>query len=503
MRINQLMDNLPESYSPADRELIQRAYKVADQAHEGQKRASGEPYVNHCLAVASILAELRVPPNVIAAGLLHDTVEDTSITLEDLERDFGEEIAQLVDGVTKLTQLPRVSRGDQHQDQETLEEEKRQEAERRGLPDPDEEAARQVRSRKHDLVTETLRKTFLAMGENVNVVLIKLADRMHNMRTLGYMPEHKRKRIAQETLDIFAPLANRLGIWQVKWELEDLAFRYVNPRTYREIAEFLDARRSQREMEMSEIKSKLGTLLAQNGIEADVSVRPKHIYSIYKKMARKGVPFEMVFDVRGVRILVADVPACYSTLGVIHTHWRPIPGEFDDYIAVPKDNFYRSLHTAVLFDDGKTLELQIRTPEMHQNAEYGIAAHWRYKEGAIQDGDYQRRILWLRSLMEWRQDVDDAREFLDSMKTDVFEDRVYVFTPKGDVIDLPAGSTPIDFAYHVHTDIGHRCRGAKINGKLVSLDYTLRTGDKVEVLSAKRGGPSRDWLNTNLGLVKT
>ncbi len=503
MRINQLMDNLPESYSPADRELIQRAYKVADQAHEGQKRASGEPYVNHCLAVASILAELKVPPNVIAAGLLHDTVEDTTITLDDLERDFGEEIAQLVDGVTKLTHLPRVTRGDQHQNQESLDEEIRQEAERRGLPDPDEEAAQQVRSRKHDLVTETLRKTFLAMGENVNVVLIKLADRMHNMRTLGYMPEHKRKRIAQETLDIFAPLANRLGIWQVKWELEDLAFRYVNPQTYREIAEFLDARRSQRELEMNEIKSKLGTLLAQNGIEADVSVRPKHIYSIYKKMARKGVPFELVFDVRGVRILVADVPACYSTLGVIHTHWRPIPGEFDDYIAVPKDNFYRSLHTAVIFDDGKTLELQIRTSEMHQNAEYGIAAHWRYKEGAIQDGDYQRRIMWLRSLMEWRQDVEDAREFLDSMKTDVFEDRVYVFTPKGDVIDLPAGSTPIDFAYHVHTDIGHRCRGAKINGKLVSLDYTLRTGDKVEVLTAKRGGPSRDWLNTNLGLVKT
>lgn len=503
MRIEQLMENLPENYSLADRELIQRAYRVAERAHEGQKRASGEPYVNHCIAVASILAELRVPPAVIAAGLLHDTVEDTGTTLDDIERDFDEEIAMLVDGVTKLTQLPRVSRGDQHQDQFNQEEAERQIAERRGLPDPEVEAAQLIRSRKHDLVTETLRKTFLAMGEDINVVLIKLADRLHNMRTLGYMPEHKRRRIAQETLDIFAPLANRLGIWQIKWELEDLAFRYVNPTTYREIAEYLDARRSQREQEMDEIRTKLVTLLSQAGIKAEVSARPKHIFSIYKKMARKGVPFDMVFDVRGVRIVVPDVPSCYSSLGVIHTHWRPIPGEFDDYIAVPKDNFYRSLHTAVIFDDGKTLELQIRTPEMHINAEYGIAAHWRYKEGSMRNEDYEKRILWLRSLMEWKQDVDDAREFLDSMKTDVFQDRVYVFTPKGDVIDLPAGSTPIDFAYHVHTDIGHRCRGAKINGKLVSLDYTLKTGDKVEVLTAKRGGPSRDWLNTNLGLVKT
>ena len=453
--------------------------------------------------MAAILAELRVPPAVIAAGLLHDTVEDTEITLKDLERDFGDEIAMLVDGVTKLTQLPRVSRGDQHEDERQIDDEQRQIAERRGLPDPDEEVAQMARSRKYDLVSETLRKTFLAMGEDVNVVLIKLADRLHNMRTLSVMPEQKRRRIAQETLDIFAPLANRLGIWQIKWELEDLGFRYTNPSTYKDIADSLDSRHSQREGEMNQIKSGLQTLLAQNGIKADVTARPKHIYSIYKKMGRKGVPFDMVYDVRGVRIIVPDIPACYSTLGVIHTHWRPIPGEFDDYIAVPKDNFYRSLHTAVIYDDGKNLELQIRTPEMHINAEYGIAAHWRYKENSARDEDYERQILWLRSLMEWNQDVDDAREFLDSMKTDVFQDRVYVFTPKGDVIDLPAGSTPIDFAYHVHTDIGHRCRGAKINGKLVPLDYTLKTGDKVEILAAKRGGPSRDWLNPNLGLVKT
>jgi GTP pyrophosphokinase len=503
MRFEQLMDSLPETYTPADCELIRRAYKTADYAHRNQKRASGEAYVNHCLAVASILAELRVPPAVIAAGLLHDTVEDTEITLEDLERDFGDEIAMLVDGVTKLTQLPRVSRGDQHEDEQQLDEQRRQIAERRGLPDPDEEVAQMTRSRKYDLVSETLRKTFLAMGEDVNVILIKLADRLHNMRTLSSLPEQKRRRIAQETLDIFAPLANRLGIWQFKWELEDLGFRYTSPTTYNEIADSLESRHSLREGEMNQIKSKLLTLLAQNGVKADVTARPKHIYSIYKKMGRKGVPFDMVYDVRGVRIIVPDIPSCYSTLGVIHTHWRPIPGEFDDYIAVPKDNFYRSLHTAVIFDDGKNLEVQIRTPEMHINAEYGIAAHWRYKENTARDEDYERRILWLRSLMEWNQDVDDAREFLDSMKTDVFQDRVYVFTPRGDVIDLPAGSTPIDFAYHVHTDIGHRCRGAKINGKLVPLDYTLKTGDKVEILAAKRGGPSRDWLNTNLGLVKT
>jgi len=503
MNIDNLLKDLPDSYSPLDRDLVKRAFTVAEKAHEGQKRASGEPYVQHCLAVAALLTEMRVPPSVVAAGLLHDMVEDTEINIGDIKRDFGEEIARMVDGVTKLTQLPRVSRGDQHQEKEVLEEQERQIAEKRGLPDPDEEAEKVFRSRRYDLVSETLRKTFLAMGEDVNVVLIKLADRLHNMRTLGYMPEYKRKRIAQETLDIFAPLANRLGIWNIKWELEDLSFRYADPKTYKEIADHLAVRRSQREGEMEAIKLKLNQFLSEAGIKVEITARPKHIYSIYIKMARKGIPFEMVHDVRGIRIVVPDIPTCYSTLGVIHTHWRPLPGEFDDYIAGPKDNFYRSLHTAVIFDDGKTLELQIRTPEMHQSAEYGIAAHWRYKEGMARDDEYERRILWFRSLMEWRQDVDDAREFLDSMKTDVFQDRVYIFTPKGDIIDLPAGSTPLDFAYHVHTDIGHRCRGAKINGKLVSLDFPLKTGDKVEVLTAKRGGPSRDWLNTNLGLVKT
>ncbi len=490
--LEKLLEQLPDAYSLADRDLIQRAYRVAEQAHRGQKRASGEPYLNHCLSVASILAELHVPPDVIAAGLLHDTVEDTTVTLEDIRRDFGDAIAVLVDGVTKLTNLPRVSRGDQHA----------------GKDDDDKEdngeALKPVKDRHADLVSETLRKTFLAMGDDVRVVLIKLADRLHNMRTLGHMPESKRRRIAQETLDIFAPLANRLGIWQIKWELEDLAFRYVNPEKYKEIAEQLAQRRPDREAQIETIKGNLLELLAHNNIKAEISGRPKHIYSIYKKMSKKGKPFDLVRDVRAVRLIVPDVPSCYAALGVIHTHWRPIPNEFDDYIAAPKDNFYQSLHTAVIYDDKRPLEVQIRTADMHQSAEYGIAAHWRYKEGNTRrDKAYEQRINALRNMMEWRSDVNDATEFVESMRSDVFQDRVYVFTPRGDIIDLPAGSTPIDFAYHVHTDIGHRCRGARVNGKLVPLYQELKTGDQVEVLTAKRGGPSRDWLNGNLGLVKT
>lgn len=503
MNIDILMKALPEAYTPTDRDLVLRAYQVAELAHEGQRRASNEPYVNHAIAVALILAELRVPPDVVAAGLLHDTVEDTAITLEDLRQDFGDDITRMVDGVTKLTQLPRVSRGDQHEEDNEKDLETRQIAERRGQPDPEQEVEQLTRSRRYDLVSETLRKTFLAMGEDVQVVMIKLADRLHNMRTLGYISEQRRRRIAQETLDIFAPLANRLGIWQMKWELEDLAFRYVNPEKYKEIAQHLAERRDDRESEMKLIIDRLQRLMSQAGVQAEISGRPKHIYSIYRKMVRKGVNFDQVHDVRGVRILVPDVPACYSTLGVIHTHWRPIPGQFDDFIAVPKDNYYQSLHTAVLYDDGKTLEVQIRTREMHRKAELGIAAHWRYKEDVPRDDAYERKLLWFRSLMEWRKDVRDAGEFVDGLKSDVFQDRVYVFTPKGDIIDLPAGSTPIDFAYQVHTDIGHRCRGAKVNGKLVSLDYVLKTGEQVDVLTAKRGGPSRDWLNDNLGLVKT
>jgi guanosine-3',5'-bis(diphosphate) 3'-pyrophosphohydrolase len=501
MHIDQVLNALPENCSPADREFVLRAYRFAEHAHKGQKRQSGEPYITHCLAVAMILAELRVPSSVVAAGLLHDTVEDTGVTLADIQDEFGEEIANLVDGVTKLAQLPGVSRSDQSLEQLKIEEELQREAELRGITTP--EDSERDRSRRAKLTSETLRKTFLAMGEDIRVVLIKLADRLHNMRTLGYMPENKRRRIANDTLDIFAPLASRLGIWQIKWELEDLAFRYTDPQAYKEIVEKLDERRSTREEQVNEIVKRLSDLLTQNKIIAEVNGRPKHLYSIYQKMQEKGLAFEALHDVRAVRIIVEDIPTCYSVLGLIHTHWPPIPGEFDDYIAVPKDNFYQSLHTSVRFDDGKTIEVQIRTRDMHEHAEYGIAAHWRYKEGASKDEQYQKRIVWLRQLMEWMQEVEDAGEFVDSMKTDVCSDRVFAFTPKGDIIDLPAGSTPLDFAYHVHTEVGNRCRGAKVNGKLVSLDYVLHTGDQVEIIAAKRGGPSRDWLNPNLKLVNT
>lgn len=496
--LDNLLEVLPENYSMVDRNFIIQAYQYAEEAHTGQKRMSGEPYISHCVAVAILLAELHVQPVVVAAGLLHDTVEDTAITLEDIRRDFGDEVGNLVDGVTKLTHLPRVSRADQH-DAEIFSNNTDKDAEEQEIL-LDSQLAR---DRRKELANETLRKTFLAMGEDIRVILIKLADRLHNMRTLGYMPEKKRKRIAQETLDIFAPLANRLGIWQFKWELEDLGLRYTNPEKYKEIAQNLAETRAEREKQLSAITDNMAKLINEAGIKVDISSRNKHIYSIYRKMVDKDKPFELVRDLRGVRLIVPDVPSCYAVLGIIHTHWRPIPNEFDDYIAAPKDNFYQSLHTAVLYDDGKPLEVQIRTPEMNQNAEYGIAAHWRYKEKGPRDEQYEQRINWLKKLMEWRQEVEDANEFVDGMKTDVFQDRVYVFTPRGDIIDLPAGATPIDFAYTVHTEVGNRCRGAKVNGKLTSLDYTLKTGDQVEILAAKQGGPSRDWLNPNLGLVKT
>jgi GTP diphosphokinase / guanosine-3',5'-bis(diphosphate) 3'-diphosphatase len=481
MKLENLIESLPPTIAPADRDLIERAYRLAEHKHAGQMRASGEPYIQHCLAVAQILTELRLPAPAIAAALLHDVVEDTDISLEDITKEFGEEVARLVDGVTKLTQLPRVSRGD-------------------GRQSPVDEVAQ-----RKALDVETLRKIFLAMGDDVRVVVIKLADRLHNMRTLNHLPADRRRAIAHETMEIFAPLANRLGIWQMKWELEDLAFRYEHPQQYKEIASKLEERRVDREAMMRTIETKLHNVMQEAGIETEIHGRPKHIYSIHRKMTRKVVPFESVHDVRAVRIIVKDISSCYVALGVIHNHWAPLPGDFDDYIASPKDNFYQSLHTAVIYEDGKTLEVQIRTMEMHQNAELGIAAHWRYKEGGgtRRDEAFERRVLWLRSLMDWRQDDDDPNEFLNGLKTDVFEDRVYVFTPQGDVIDLPTGSTPIDFAYHVHTEIGHHCRGARVNGKLVGLDYRLRTGEQVEVITTRNGGPSRDWLNPHLSMVKS
>ena len=473
-----LVDILPGYYTSVDRDLVYRAYEVAVYAHASQKRYTGSPYINHCVAVAAILAEMRMPAEVVAAGLLHDTIEDTTIKLDDLKKQFGDTVANLVDGFTKLDSLPRVSYSDE---QSNLE--------------PDSRGKRQN-------AIEAMLKTFLVMNDDVRVVLIKVADRLHNMRTLGFMPPDKQKRIAQETLDIYAQLASRLGIWQIQRELEDISFRYINPEKYKEISEQLTDRRSTHKDQIAEIVEKLQPLLAQANIKTEISGRWKHVYSIYQKMVAKNKTFEMIRDVRGVRLIVPDLPSCYAVLGLIHNLWRPIPGEFDDYIAAPKDNFYQSLQTVVLYDDGKPLEVQIRTPEMHQNAEYGIAAQWRYKAGVRRDQKYEQHVLWLRSMMEWRGDVQDAQEFVDLIKSDV-HDRVYIFTPKGDIYDLPAGSTPIDFAYHVHTDIGHRCRGAKVDGKLVSLDYVLKTGQQVEILTTKRGGPSRIWLNPSLSMATT
>jgi len=470
--LESLLQQMPETLSPDGRELIERAYRLAEVAHSQQRRASGEPYIQHSLTVAHILADLRLDPATIAAALLHDVAEDSIVNVEDLRQDFGEEVAKLVDGVTKLSQIGKLSQ--------------------------------MTRKDLQDEEAESLRKMFLAMVDDVRVVLIKLADRLHNMRTLDALPDERQRRLAEETLEIFAPLANRLGIWQIKWELEDLGFRYLNPQRYWEIAALLDERRAGRERRIARIINMLENRLKKEGLEAEISGRPKHIYSIYEKMNRKGLPFDQIHDVRGVRILVNTVRECYAVLGVVHSLWRPIAGEFDDFIATPKDNMYQSLHTAVVGPDGKPLEIQIRTHEMHRRAELGVAAHWRYKEHAKRDIAFEAKIAWLRSLMDWRQEVTDAWEFIDALKSDVFQyDRIYTFTPKGDIIDLPAGSTPIDFAYHIHTDIGHRCRGAKVNGKIVSLDYQLHNSDQVEILTAKRGKPSRDWLNPHLGYIKT
>ncbi|RLC61673.1 MAG: (p)ppGpp synthetase [Chloroflexota bacterium] len=461
----------PSEWTDGARELIERAYAVAERAHAGQVRKSGEPYIQHPLAVAFLLADLGMDPDTIAAGLLHDVVEDSDIDLKRLAQEFGPGVANLVDGVTKLEQIDRFSQKSE------------------GLRDARE--------------SESLRKMFIAMAEDIRVVIIKLADRLHNMRTLDPLPEERRKAFARETLEIFAPLTNRLGVWQWKWELEDLSLRYLDPTTYAEIASLILERRPEREASIQRHIETLKRKLVEEGIEAEITGRPKHIYSIYRKMQRKGVPFSQVYDVRGIRVITQTVPDCYRILGVVHGLWKPIPGEFDDYIATPKDNMYQSLHTAVVGDDGKTLEVQIRTWEMHRIAEYGIAAHWRYKEGGKRDEVFEAKIAWLRSLMEWRQEVTDAGEFVDAMKTDVFQDRVYAFTPKGKIIDLPVGATPIDFAYYVHTEIGHRCRGAKVNDRWVGLDYQLRTGDRVEIITSKRAAPSRDWLNPALGYVKT
>jgi len=455
-----------------EKDILRRAVSLASRAHAGQQRASGEPYVRHALAVAKILADLGLDHQTLAAAILHDVVEDGGITLEDLKRDFGARTASLVDGVTKMKVIQEFQ-------------------------------MQPGSSRREHTQAESLRKMLLAMAEDVRVVFIKLADRLHNMRTLESLPEDKQIRIARETMDIFAPLANRLGIWQMKWELEDLAFRYLEPVEYKRIAGFLAERREDREAYIGRFVATLAQELRHADVAADVSGRPKHIYSIWRKMQKKGRDFERIFDVRAVRVLVNDIRDCYAALGVVHSLWQHIPGEFDDYIATPKENQYRSIHTAVIGPDGKTVEVQIRTHEMHSQSELGVASHWRYKEGVRVDKSYDAKIAWLRSLLEWKDEIATATDFVDQFKSEVFSERVYVFTPKGNIVDLPAGATPLDFAYDIHTDVGHRCRGAKVNGQMVPLTHPLETGDRVEVLTVKQGGPSRDWLSPHLGYLHT
>ena len=479
--IDGLVD-LVKGYMPqADVDLLRRAYDYAEQAHAGQTRRSGEQYIIHPLATAHILAELQLDPASIAAGLLHDVPEDTGKPLAEIQQLFGDEVAGLVDGVTKLSRI----------DWQMLEENKRR---------VQKQSAEEVNA-----WAENLRKMFLAMAEDVRVVLIKLSDRLHNMRTLIYLPAAKRRQIAQETMEIYAPLASRLGIWQMKWQLEDLAFRHLEPAKYKELAGLLASRRDTRERYVARVISILREELARAGLRAEVSGRPKHIYSIYRKMQRRGVDFSQIYDLLALRVLVDEVADCYSALGVVHSLWRPMPGQFDDYIAMPKESLYQSLHTTVVGPDGRPLEIQIRTQQMHRLAEYGVAAHWRYKEGGKRDSRFEEKVAWLRQLLDWQKDVaGGAVEFVESLKTDIFQDQVYVFTPKGEIKELPAGATPLDFAYRIHTDVGHRCIGAKVNGRLVSLDTALRNGDIIEVMTSKAPkGPSRDWLNPNLGYVKT
>jgi guanosine-3',5'-bis(diphosphate) 3'-pyrophosphohydrolase len=443
------------AYSPdGAEELIAEAYNVAHAAHRGQTRKSGEPFVYHPLATAGILAELRLDPTTIAAALLHDVLEDTGISKEELGGKFGDELAEIVDGVTKLGHLPSGN----------LEEAQ----------------------------AESLRKMIVAMSKDVRVIIIKLADRLHNMRTVAYLKREIQLRKATETLEIYAPLAHRLGIYSLKWELEDLSFATLHPRRYEEIKRLVAARRGDREAFINGTAAELLRNLGGSGIEAEVHGRVKHFYSIYNKMVRRNKEFNEIYDLAGLRVIVGSVRDCYGALGVIHSIWKPIPGRFKDYIAMPKFNMYQSLHTTVMSNEGKLLEIQIRTAEMDATAEYGIAAHWMYKHG-LTDGE-ANRPAWLKSMIEWQKETTDAAEFMESLKGELVADEVYVFTPKGDVMSLPSGATPIDFAYHVHTEVGHRTIGAKVNGRIVPLDSELVSGDRVEIITGKSASPSRDWL---------
>ena len=461
MSLENILEKINSNRSDINVDLIKKAYKYTEEAHADQFRDSGEPYFEHPVAVATILAEMQLDQATLAAALLHDVVEDTDTTIDDIRREFGDEVAMLVDGVTKLSRV----------DFKTKEEQQ----------------------------AESFRKMFVAMAKDIRVILIKLADRLHNMRTLKYTSEEKQKRVAKETLEIYAPLAHRLGMSMMKWEFEDLALRYLEPEVYYDLVERVVLKRKEREGCIEEAKKILTEALENIGISGEIQGRPKHFYGIFKKMSNQDKEFSDIWDLLGIRVIVDTERECYAVLGCVHSIWKPIPGRFKDYIAMPKSNMYQSLHTTVIGPQGEPLEIQIRTWEMHRTAEYGIAAHWRYKEGPSTNEEFEDKITWLRQILEWQQETRDVQEFMETLKIDLFSDEVYVFTPKGDVKSLPAGSTPVDFAYTVHTNIGNRCVGARINGKMVPLDTKLQTGDIVEIMTKPHPAPSQDWL----GFVKT
>ncbi len=458
IRFEDVVKTVERFHPDADLDLLRRAYIFSAKEHKDQVRASGEPYLIHPLSVAQILADLKLDVVTVSTGLLHDVVEDTLVTLDSIREYFGPEVAHLVDGVTKISNLGKLSR---------------------------EEAQ-----------AENLRKMVLAMVDDIRVVLVKLADRMHNMRTLGFLRPEQRKRIAQETLDVYAPIAHRLGMGKIRAELEDLAFRYLEPDDYEKLQSAVEKRRAATEEFLEEVKARVTEHLTADGIPiVSIEGRIKRLYSIFLKMKRQKITLNQVYDLAAVRIITNEMRDCYAALGVIHNHWHPVPGRIKDFIATPRENMYQSLHTSVVGDEGQPFEVQIRTAEMHRIAEEGIAAHWKYKEGRGGDTSEDEAFKWLRRLVEWQQDVSDAREFIDTLKLDLYPKEVYAFTPKGKVIELPRGATPVDFAYSIHTEVGHQCTGAKVNGRIVPLKYQLRNGDVVEILTTPGHRPSRDWLN--------
>jgi GTP pyrophosphokinase len=479
MEISVLLEVCSRYLPPEKLNIIQAAYDFAAEAHQGQTRRSGEPYIEHPLAVAMELADLQLDTTAIAAALLHDVPEDSDIPLTGIEEKFGPDVARLVDGVTKLAKLSLAAPGETRFSGNTT----------------------------YERQAENLRKMLVAMAEDLRVVFIKLSDRLHNMRTLDAMPSEKQKDIARETMEIYAPLAHRLGIWEIKWQLEDLSFRFLEPVRYKQLARLIAGKRAQREEFITKVIDILKSEFENAGLKTEVNGRAKHIFSLHQKAEKysaQGRHFDEIYDLLAIRVLANTVNECYTALGAVHNLWHPIPGSFDDYIANPKPNGYQSLHTAVLSLNGTPLEIQIRTYDMHRLAEYGVAAHWRYKENERSTSHNEDRISWLRQLVDWHRDLAGAEEFLESVKTDIFNDQVFVFTPGGEIKDLPKGATPLDFAYRVHTELGHRCVGAKVNGKLVSLDYQLKNGEVVEIVTTRKNkGPSRDWLNPNLGYVKT